>query len=219
MSSIRRAVFCTVGLLITLALSTGVASASSILDYQVTTAACFNCTTAGPFTDITSYSGYIFDGTMSNGTTDAAGNATVSLGTLTRNNVNYSDSQAGSDFVLQVTFLNPLGISSGTDEFVATIVGTQGNPGTLNFANALRTYTFTNQSGTGSFDFRVNDILDLNKNAWVYLTGNIQNVTFTSTGVGDLAGDPAAVPEPASLVLLGSGLLFTARQFQRRGSK
>ena len=159
MLSFRRAVFCSVGALATLALSTGTASASPILDYQVTTAGCFNCTTAGSFTDIASYSGYTFDGvTMSNGVTDASGNATVSLGTLARNNENYSQSQTGSDFVLQVAFLLPLGIGSGADEFVATIVGTQGQPGDLDFDDAFTTYTFTNQSGTGSFEFRVNDI-------------------------------------------------------------
>ena len=190
MLSFRRAVFCSVGALATLALSTGTASASPILDYQVTTAGCFNCTTAGSFTDIASYSGYTFDGvTMSNGVTDASGNATVSLGTLARNNENYSQSSTGSDFVLQVAFLLPLGIGSGTDEFVATIVGTQGQPGDLDFDNTFTTYTFTNQSGTGSFEFRVNDILSLNKNHSATLTGNIRSAVFTPTEV-----DPRRIP-------------------------
>ena len=93
MLSFRRAIFCSAGVFATLALSTGIASAGPILDYQMTTAGCFNCTTAGGFTDIVSYSGYTFDGvTMSSGVTDASGNATVSLGTLARNNVNYSQS-------------------------------------------------------------------------------------------------------------------------------
>ena len=83
----------------------------------------------------------------------------MSLGTLARNNENYSQSQTGSDFVLQFAFLLPLGIGGGADEFVATIVGTQGQPGDLDFDDAFKTYTFTNQSGTGSFEFRVNDIL------------------------------------------------------------
>ena len=216
MLSVRRAVFCSVGVLATLTLSTGIASASPIGDYQVTTAGCFNCTPAGPFLDVASYSGYTFDGvTTLNGATDASGNATVSLGTLTRNHDNYSQEQTGSDFVLQVAFLAPLGISGGADEFIATIVGDQGNPGDLNFDNAFRTYTFNTSSGTGSFEFRVNDILGLNKNHSASLTGTIQNATFTTTGLVDVA----AVPEPASLVLLGSGLVFAARQIRRRTSK
>ena len=113
----------------------------------MTTAGCFNCTTAGSFTDIASYSGYTFDGvTMSNGATDASGNATVSLGTLARDNDNYSQSPNGNDFVLQVAFLLPLGIGGGTNQLAATIVGTQGKPGDLNFDDEFKTYTFSNQA-------------------------------------------------------------------------
>jgi hypothetical protein len=219
MLSFRRAVFCSVGALATLALSTGTASASPILDYQLTTAGCFDCTTVGSFTDIASDSGYTFDGvTMSNGVIDDSGNATVSLGTLTRNNDNYSQSQTGSDFVLQVAFLLPLGIGSGADEFVATIFGIHGQPGDLNFDNTFTTYRFTNQFGTGSFEFRVNDILSLNKNDSATLWGNIQSAVFTPTGGVDVKDDPTPVPEPTSLLLFGSGLVVVARKFRRRAS-
>jgi hypothetical protein len=216
MFSVRRVVLSTAGVFATLALSTGIAFASPVLDYQITTAGCFNCTTPGSFTDIASYSGYAFDGvTMSNGVTDAFGNATVSLGRLSRNNVNYSQSPNGSDFVLQFAFLLPLGIDGGADESVATIVGRQGQPGDLDFDNTFKKYTFTNGSGTGSFEFRVNDILSLNKNQSADLTGNIRSAVFTPTQ----SEEPAAVPEPASLILLGFGLLAGARRLRQSASK
>ena len=165
MFSVRRAVFCSAGVFATLALSTGIASAGPILNYQIDNGRLLQLHHGRRLHGHRVYSGYTFDGvTMSNGATDASGNATVFLGTLARDNDNYSQSPTGSDFVLQFAFLLPLSIGDGTDELVATIVGSQGEPGDLDFDNTFKTYTFTSASGTGSFEFRVNDILALNKN-------------------------------------------------------
>jgi len=217
MFSVRRAVFCSAGVFAMLALSTGIASASPIVPYQITTAGCFNCTTADGFTD-TAYGGYTFDGVaMSNGATDAFGTATVFLGTLARDNDNYSQSPTGSDFLLQFSFLLPLSIGDGTDALVATIVGSQGEPGDLNFDNTFKTYTFTSASGTGSFEFRVNDILALNKNHEAALTGDIRGMVFTDTaGADNTAADLTQVPEPTSLLLLGTGFAGVAAKLRKR---
>jgi len=61
----------------------------------------------------------------------------------------------------------------------------------------------------------VNDILSLDKNNTANLTGDIRSAVFTPTQ----STETTAVPEPASLVLLGFGLLAGARQFRRRAAK
>jgi hypothetical protein len=48
-------------------------------------------------------------------------------------------------------------------------------------------------------------------NPYYYITGD---VTFTAT-LGSPAGDPAPVPEPGSVFLLGSGLVFVAKRVRQ----
>ncbi len=76
--------------------------------------------------------------------------ATVFLGDLTRDNDNYAQSSTGNDFMLQVTFLIPVGVNGSPDEFTATISGTQGQPGFFVFPG-FQTYITSNGPGSRHF--------------------------------------------------------------------
>jgi hypothetical protein len=146
-----------------------------------------------------------FNGTSFNTTTDVAGNATVGIGTFDRGNVNLGNpGPSPLDFSLQVSFTLPVGINGSPATFTAVISGQAASPYTVNFNNTFQSFTYSNVSGSGGFDFGVLDLSVPNNSTGNIVMGVIQNATFTpaTTGVTPIA----AVPEPASLLLLATGL-------------
>jgi hypothetical protein len=108
----------------------------------------------------------------------------------------------GNQFNLRVTFTAPAGIAGGqTRQYVANLTGTVDGSATnggvdIIFTNPTQTFTFNNGNGTtGSFTFTVNN-LSINPGDAVTVTGFITSATQTTV-----------TPEPASMALMGTGLL------------
>jgi hypothetical protein len=111
-------------------------------------------------------------------------------------------------FTLNVTFTSPTGINGGQGTtYTATITGSvapiANNGGvSINFDNNPVVFTFSNANGTGSFSLALADVF--------LETGQQANLTAGTTG------QQTAVPEPATLLLLGTGLTGIAAKLRKR---
>jgi hypothetical protein len=192
-------------------------------------------TTSGSFTSIggtntgatlmgLQYINSSFDATTTNGSRTLNG-AAASPGGTNFNNLGsfYIQPPAdptvnnyhGSAFTLVISFDAPTGIDGGQMQtFTAALSGiverigpTQSYSVNVHFDNPVQTFTYARPDGTtGAFTLTVNDINGMTPNFARAITASISNASET----------PAAVPEPATFLLFGTGLAGLAARAHRR---
>ena len=161
-------------------------------------------TVTGTAASFLTFTGNNFTATTAGGVGSFSG--TDRIGTFVLSSA-IGETPVNGAFTLNLTFTAPSGINGGqAATYTATVSGTISTPNvggvSIVFDNPVQTFTFSNASGAGSFSITLPNIF--------VQSGETANLT------AGLNGNQTAVPEPATMLLLGTGLAGVAARIRKR---
>jgi hypothetical protein len=161
-------------------------------------------TVTGTAASFLTFTGNSFTATTAGGVGSFSGNDRIGTFTLAST---AGETPVSGAFTLNLTFTAPAGINGGqATTYTATVSGTISTPNvggvSIVFNNPVQTFTFSNASGSGSFSITLPNIF-------------VQSGD-TATLTAGLTGNQTAVPEPATMLLLGTGLAGVAARIRKR---
>jgi hypothetical protein len=161
-------------------------------------------TVTGTAANFLSFTGNNFTATTAGGVGSFSG--ADRIGTFVLSSA-VGETPVNGTFTLNLTFTSPTGIEGGqAATYTATVSGTISTPNvggvSIVFDNPVQTFTFSNASGSGSFSITLPNIF--------VQSGDTANLT------AGLSGNQTAVPEPATMLLLGTGLAGVAARIRKR---
>jgi hypothetical protein len=162
-------------------------------------------TVTGTAAAFLSFTGNTFSATTAGGVGSFSGADRIGTFTLLSSG---GETPVSGNFTLNLTFTAPAGINGGqSTTYTATVSGTISTPNVggvqIVFDNPTQTFTFANAGGNGSFSIELPKIF--------VQSGDTADLTAGLTG-----NQSSPVPEPATMLLLGTGLAGVAARIRKR---
>jgi hypothetical protein len=161
-------------------------------------------TVTGTAANFLTFTGNSFTATTAGGVGSFSGTDRIGTFVLASS---VGETPVNGTFTLNLVFTSPTGINGGqAATYMATVSGTISTPNvggiSIVFDNPVQTFTFSNGSSSGAFSITLPNIF--------VQSGETANLT------AGLSGNQTAVPEPATMLLLGTGLAGVAARIRKR---